>query len=121
MTNVDPKRLLFWAPQALCILFAGFVALFALDVFGEHYGFWKTIAALLIHLIPSAIILGMLAVSRRWEWAAGVLFLGLAAWYVSGARTHWDWCLVIGGPLILIGALFLIDWRIRAHVLHPQP
>lgn len=121
MTRMDLKRLLFWAPQLLCVLFAVFVAIFALDVFSEHYGFWKTILALLIHLIPSGIILGILAISRRWEWAAGVLLIGLAAWYVSTAWAHWDWCLVIGGPLILIGALFLIDWRLRAHVLHPQP
>ncbi|HME00777.1 MAG TPA: hypothetical protein VKM93_26030 [Terriglobia bacterium] len=121
MTRTFPKRLLFWAPRVLCILFAFFVALFALDVFSEHSGFWKTILALLIHLLPSGIILGILAISWRWEWAAGVLFLGLAAWYISTARAHWDWCLVIGGPLILVGALFLIDWRVRTHALHPQP
>ena len=39
------KRTLFWAPRILCILFAVFVSLFALDVFGEGYGFWETILA----------------------------------------------------------------------------
>ena len=120
MSKVDPKRLLFWAPRLLCILFALFVAIFALDVFSEHYGFWKTILALLIHLIPSGIILGILAVSRRWERAAGGLFIAMAGLYASTAWPHWDWCLVISGPLILIGSLFLIDWRVRAHVLHPR-
>jgi len=118
MTNKGPKRLLFWAPRVLSILFAVFVGLFALDVFSERYGFWKTILALLIHLLPSGIILGILAISWLWEWAAGGLFLGLAALYIYSARAHWDWCLVIGGPLILVGALFLIDWRVRAQALH---
>jgi hypothetical protein len=30
------KRLLFWAPRILCILFAAFVSLFALDVFDQR-------------------------------------------------------------------------------------
>jgi hypothetical protein len=119
--KMDSKRLLFWAPRVLSVLFAAFVAIFALDVFTEHHVFWETIPALLIHLIPTWIILGILAISRRWEWAAGAFFVALAVWYVSMAWQHWDWCLVIAGPLVLIGFLFLIDWRVRTHVLHPQP
>jgi hypothetical protein len=32
----------------LCILFAVFLSLFALDVFDEHLGFWKTLLALAV-------------------------------------------------------------------------
>ena len=31
--KTTPKRLLFWTPRILCLLFAGFISLFALDVF----------------------------------------------------------------------------------------
>jgi len=31
--------------------------LFALDVLSEGYGFWKTLLALLIHLVPVYIVL----------------------------------------------------------------
>ena len=55
--NKPTKRLLFWTPRIMCILFAVFVSLFAFDVFGEGYGFWKTLLALLMHLIPTGIIL----------------------------------------------------------------
>jgi len=55
--NKPTKRLLFWTPRIMCILFAVFVSLFAFDVFGEGYGFWKTPLALLMHLIPTGIIL----------------------------------------------------------------
>ena len=33
--NTKPKRVLYWIPRALTILFALFISVFALDVFGE--------------------------------------------------------------------------------------
>ena len=59
------KRLLFWMPRILCIAFAVFVSLFALDVFGEGYDFFETILAFVIHLIPTGIILVAPAVWSR--------------------------------------------------------
>ena len=35
------KRLLYWVPRILAILFATFISIFALDVFGEHLPFWR--------------------------------------------------------------------------------
>ena len=40
------KSLLFWTPRALCFLFALFLGLFAMDVFGEGRGVWGTVVAL---------------------------------------------------------------------------
>jgi hypothetical protein len=39
------SRAFFWAPRALAILFIAFMSFFALDVFGEGYGFWRTLIA----------------------------------------------------------------------------
>ena len=110
------KRLLFWAPRVLCILFAVFVSLFALDVFGEGYGFWGTMLALLMHLIPTGVILIVLAISWRWEWVGGILFIALGVLYLvmSWGRFHWSAYLAISGPLFLVGVLFLINWLYRA-------
>ena len=112
------KRLLFWTPRILCILFAVFVSLFALDVFGEGYGFWGTILALLMHLIPTGVILIVLAISWRWEWVGGVLFIALGVLYMVmfRGRSHWSAYLVISGPLFLVGVLFLINWLYRARL-----
>jgi hypothetical protein len=116
------KRLLFWSPRILCIAFALFISLFALDVFGEGLGLWKTILALLIHLIPTAFIVVVLAVSWRWEWVGGVLFIAVGILYLSNPRTwhHPSWIVVISGPLFVVGALFLLNWwkgaEIRAKV-----
>jgi MFS family permease len=112
------KRLLFWAPRILCILFAVFVSLFALDVFGEGYGFWGTMLALLMHLIPTGVILIVLAISWRWEWVGGILFTALGALYLAMFWGRFDWSayLLISGPLFLVGALFLINWLYRAEL-----
>jgi hypothetical protein len=110
------KRFLFWTPRILCLVFAVFVSLFALDVFGEGYGFWETILAFLIHLIPTGIILAVLAISWRWEWVGGILFIALGTAYIvtTWERSRWPAYLAISGPLFLIGVLFLVNWRYKA-------
>jgi len=112
------KRLLFWAPRILCVLFAAFVSLFALDVFDQGYGFWETVLALLVHLIPTGIILVVLVISWRWEWVGGVLFTALGALYLVmfRGRFHWSAYLTISGPLFLVGVLFLVNWLYRTEL-----
>jgi hypothetical protein len=112
------KRLLFWTPRILCILLAVFVSLFALDVFGEGYGFWGTMLALLMHLIPTGVILIVLAISWRWEWVGGILFTALGVLYLVMSWGQFDWSayLAISGPLLLVGVLFLINWLYRARL-----
>ena len=111
----DVRQVLFWGPRILCILFAVFVSMFALDVFGAGYGFWKTILALLIHLVPTGIILVVLAVSWRWEWVGTILFSALGVLYIVTfwGRFKWGVYLVMSGPLFLMGLLFLINWLYR--------
>lgn len=114
--NRPAKRLLFWAPRALCILFALFVSLFALDVFSEGHGFMKTVLALPMHLIPTAFILIVLAISWRREWVGGILFPVCGLFYLEKVwgRFHWSSYLIIPGPLFLVGILFLINWYHKA-------
>jgi hypothetical protein len=104
---------LFWTPRILCIGFAVFISLFALDVFQQGAGFWRTLAALGIHLIPTGILLLILALAWRWEWVGGIFLIGTGGWYISNNLKHPDWCLLIAGPAILIGMLFLLNWRYR--------
>jgi hypothetical protein len=112
------KRVLFWTPRILCILFAGFLSLFALDVFGEGLGFWEAILALLIHLVPVYIVVIVLVVAWRWEWVGAVLFTALAVCYAVSAwgRFHWSAYVAISGPLVLLGLLFLFNWIYRAQL-----
>lgn len=112
------KQSLIWVPRVLGILFALFLSIFALDVFGTGAGFWATLLALLIHLIPVGVLVIGLIFAWRWEWVGAVLFLGFGIWYLATAwgqfpvAVYW----VIAGPAFLVGILFLIDWLYRAEL-----
>ena len=114
--NTSTKRVLFWIPRVLGILFAMFLSLFSFDVFDEGYSLWETILALLIHLVPVYIVVIVLIIAWRWEWVGAVLFNALAVFYVVSAWGRFDWSayLLISGPLIVVGVLFLFNWIYRA-------
>lgn len=105
------EKMLFWTPRILAILFASFVSLFALDVFMEGYDFWETSLALMMHLIPTGLILLSLAIAWRWERVGGILFVALGVLYIvrSGYLV-----IVIYGPLFLVGVLFLAHWYYKS-------
>ncbi|GAB4563674.1 MAG: hypothetical protein Kow0047_12720 [Anaerolineae bacterium] len=104
------KRGLFWAPRAIGLLFALFLALLALDVFGEGYGPWQTLVALLIHLTPTYIVLAALAIAWRRERLGAALFVGLAVLYIVLAWGRFSplTYVIVAGPLLLISALFIV-------------
>jgi hypothetical protein len=108
-------RILFWSPRILCILFAIFLSLFALDVFNEDRGLGATILALLIHLTPVYIVVIILAIAWRREWIGATLFPSLAVIYLVFAwgRLHWSAYVVISGPLFLLGVLFWTNWVLK--------
>jgi len=113
--NTTAKRTLFWTPRILCILFAMFLSMFALDVFDDGSGFWKTLLALLIHLTPVYLVVIALVLAWRWGWIGAVLFTALAVFYLVWAwgRMHWSAYVFISGPLALLGVLFLFNWIYR--------
>lgn len=116
------RQLLFWSPRVLCIAFAAFLSLFALDVFGEGHGFWRTAMALVMHLKWPAVVAGILMLAWRWEWIGASLFTVAAVLYLRMAlnRNHPDWALVISGPLVVVAGLFLANWLKRTE-LHTGP
>jgi hypothetical protein len=87
-------KALFWAPRVLSIAFIAFLSLFALDVFDGRLGFWQTVLALLIHLIPVFVLIAVLILAWRWEWVGAVLYAAAGLLYivqvVSGS--HSDYC-----------------------------
>jgi len=119
--SVNFKRVLYWAPRVLCIVFALFMSLFALDVFGEGYTFWESLGAFLIHLAPVYVIVMVLLFAWRREWVGAVLFAGLAVFYLvaTGGRQHWSAYAVISGGLVVLSVLFLLNWvyreQLKAH------
>ena len=105
MKNLNNK--LYWAPRVLGVVFILFISLFALDVFGNGYGFWKTIAAFIIHLAPAYVMLVILYLAWRWELLGGLIYLFLALYYLITVNANFLFKLPIAAPLVLIGSLFI--------------
>lgn len=98
-----------WIPRVLGLCFAAFLAMFAFDVFEEGLGIGGTIVALAIHLIPTWLVLAAVAVAWKHETIGASLFFLLAASYVAmaGSRFPISTILLIAGPPVVIGSLFL--------------
>lgn len=111
--NNTTERIIYWTPRVLGILFALFLSMFALDVFGDGYGFGETILALFMHLIPTFIVVIGLVIAWRWEGVGSILFIAaaLSNLVMSGGES---W--IIFGPLVFIGLLFLFNWLNRVHL-----
>lgn len=116
------SKFVYWTPRIISIIFLLFLAMFSLDVFDGNYGFWGTILALLIHNIPTFILLAIVLISWKYEIVGGIVFIlaGLAyiimvfmnpvfEWYMI------SWSVIIAGPAFLIGALFLVNWFKKRH------
>ena len=114
------KKLLFWIPRILAIIFILFLTMFSLDVFGNNYGFWQTILGLFMHNIPTLILVIVLVISWKYEWVGGVGFILAGLLYIIFILTNvmktgfeWYyllWALQISGIAFLIGILFLISY-----------
>jgi hypothetical protein len=109
------QKALYWTPRVLAIAFILFLALFALDVFGEGYSLGETLVALFMHLIPNFVLAAILVVAWKREWIGAVLFFGLGIFYLVATRgnEHWTAYLFISGPLFLMGILFQLNWVLR--------
>ena len=70
------RKLLLWSPRVLGIWAALFLAVFALAAIGEG------LSAFLLHAVPALLVLLVVAVSWRWEWVGGSVFITLAVLWV---------------------------------------
>lgn len=112
-------RLLLWAPRVLGVLTCLFLGLFALDVFSEGKTFLESLPAFAIHVAPAVFLCGIVAASWTREWVGGMTFVVLGLAYIGLARERLDWILLISGPLLLVGILFLWSWRLHDQLHTP--
>lgn len=113
-----------WTPRAGALLFALFMSIFALDVFGMGGGFWATALAFFMHLMPTFIVLALLVVAWRWPWVGGAALLLAAGLFLLRWGPGWggDWMLYllfIGTP-VAMGLLFLANWWLRGELTDGQ-
>ena len=107
--------LLLWGPRLAGFAVAVFLGLFALDAFNGQ-PILAALRAFAIHLIPSALVLIVVAIAWRFEWIGALGFIALAVLYAISVHGRADWIAVISGPLLLVGLLFLLSWWHRANL-----
>jgi hypothetical protein len=105
-------RLLLWSRRILGILVSVFIGMFAPDAFSPEKPILEALPDFFIHLIPALTVLGLVSLSWRREWIGGLACIALAVMYaLSVGSRHADWVLLISGPLLIVGALFLWSWQ----------
>ena len=95
------KKIFYWLPRVLAILFIAFISIFALDVFSEPQWF----LALIMHLIPSFILIILTIIAWKHERLGGFIFMAIG--FLMLISSHFE-SLVISIPAVIIGVLFLI-------------
>ena len=113
-------RFFHWIPRSLGILAILFISMFALDSFGVGMSMWQQFYSLLMHLIPSVVLILFLAVAWKWELVGGIIFvcLGLGfmpfIYMMNFQMNHSAWMslgviLAINLPFIVVGILFILS------------
>ena len=100
-------------PRIFGILFAAFLSVFALDVFDGSSSGAELVMALAAHLVPSFVVLAIVALAWKREMVGVVGFALLAATYVVAFRGRFpiQTYVAISGPLLLLSLLFFASWR----------
>ena len=105
------SSLLLWAPRILGIAVACFIGLFAVDAFGPGKSVLQAVGDFAMHLVPALVLLAVVIASWKRPWIGGAVFVLLAAAYALSVPSRPDWILVISGPMLAVGLLFLLSWR----------
>jgi len=104
------EKILLWTPRILAILAILFMMMFSMDCFGGSKTLKEHLLCFFIHNIPAYILILLLLVAWKWEFAGGVLFL-LAALagsiYFRGFTGNWG-VLIIMAPFVITGIMFIL-------------
>jgi hypothetical protein len=118
MKTIEYAFLLFllWFPRIAAILFTVLISLFAFDVFGTGAGFFKTLLALIMHLIPSFLLITAIVFSWKRPWIGGIFMIVLGIVYFIWAQYNARAASFIYIVLFIIGVLFLASWFLRKQI-----
>lgn len=115
------QKIFRWTPRVLCIIAILFISMFAFDAFSPEMTFWQNLGSLLMHLLPSFVLIALLVVAWKWELAGGILItlVGLATapfiynlnfQRTQSVSTTIGAVLIVNLPFIVIGILFIVSY-----------
>lgn len=99
-------NIFYWAPRVVGILSILFISIFALDVFASGTPLSQMLLGLLIHLLPSFVLAGFLALAWRFELQGGIAFIVISSMpFILLSNPAWVNAL-LAAPFLLTGVLF---------------
>jgi hypothetical protein len=101
------------AATSLGVLYAVALLIFAADVFNHEQNIAQTFYDILLHLLPTAVILLIVFVAYNRPLIGAIIYLVLGLMYIitGWARMHWSAHVLIAGPLLLLSALYITAWK----------
>ena len=112
ITSTNSKFI--WIPRVLTIFFILFISIFALDVFEGDASVIEKIGGLLIHLIPSFVLVAVLIVFWKRPLVSGILFILAGILFTIRYRTYNDIFTFIAFTVMIAicGILYIISHAI---------
>lgn len=115
--QVGPRmeKVIHWAPRIAAIVIIFFVGLFSLDVFEMEGTPLQLLGAFIMHSLPSIFMAVVLVFAWRWPLVGFIAFLiaGLLFMFIILRGGGFGTFLIFSGPLLLIAAMFYVDWRLH--------
>ena len=101
------------AATSLGVLFAVALLIFAADVFNHEQNIAQTFYDILLHLLPTAVVLLIVVVAYNRPLIGAIIYLVLGLMYIitGWASMHWTAHVLIAGPLLLLSALYITAWK----------
>ena len=103
-------KILYWAPRVVGILAILFISSFALDVFQEGVPAAQILLGLVMHLIPSFVLIIILVIAWKYELVGGILFVAISfiPFFLLSRNLLWV-NMLLCVPFLLTGILFLVS------------
>jgi len=95
------------------ILYAFAFLVFAADVFSKAQSVSQTLIDLVLHCIPTVIVLLLVVIAHKRPYLGAIIFGVLALTYIitGWSGMHWSAHLLIAGPLMLMSILYIIAYK----------
>ena len=95
------------------ILYAFALLVFAADVFSKNQHISQTLIDLVLHLMPTVIVLLLVVIAHKRPYLGAIIFGVMALTYIitGWSGMHWSAHLLIAGPLLLMSILYIIAYK----------
>jgi hypothetical protein len=95
------------------ILYAFALLVFVADVFSNAQSVSQTLIDLVLHCIPTVIVLLLVVIAHQRPLMGSIIFAvnGIVYIITGWANLHWTAHVLIAGPLLVLSALYITAWK----------